>query len=228
MIKIKKDGFTLSEVLITLAVVGTLAVMVIPGLIKDASNKAMVALLQSTVSNISSAIQTEVVNTRTSNLDDTDIVKNPEAFLKKYLNVKRVCTDSEPCLYTGKTQIKHFNTLGGGTISAATPNVVVLLQNGVAVAIAKNGADNGSASVYIDLNGITEPNTVGIDHWIFDVKKKTDLNADPPTHAGEMGSRDSYRDNSTTNLKSTCKSGIAPACYTLLERSGFDPDYINK
>ena len=63
MIKIKKDGFTLSEVLITLAVVGTLAVMVLPGLIKDANNKAMVTLLQSTLSNISSAIQTEVVNT---------------------------------------------------------------------------------------------------------------------------------------------------------------------
>ena len=53
MIKIKKDGFTLSEVLITLAVVGTLAVMVLPGLIKDANNKAMVTLLQSTLSNIS-------------------------------------------------------------------------------------------------------------------------------------------------------------------------------
>ncbi len=89
MIKIKKDGFTLSEVLITLAVVGTLAVMVIPGLIKDASNKAMVALLQSTISNISSAIQTEVVNTRTSNLDDTDIVKDPEAFLKKISKCKK-------------------------------------------------------------------------------------------------------------------------------------------
>ncbi len=228
MIKIKKDGFTLSEVLITLAVVGTLAVMVIPGLIKDASNKAMVALLQSTISNISSAIQTEVVNTRTSNLDDTDIVKDPEAFLKKYLNVKRVCTNSDPCMYTPNTTPNKLNTLGGGTIAAAGASTYVQLSNGVSVGLQKNGVGNNTSSIFIDINGMTEPNTVGIDRWIFDIQKKTDLNADPPTHAGEMGSRDSYRNSSTATLKSDCKSGTAPACYTLLERSGFDPDYINK
>ncbi len=92
----------------------------------------------------------------------------------------------------------------------------------------KNGVGNNTSSIFIDINGMTEPNTVGIDRWIFDIQKKTDLNADPPTHAGEMGSRDSYRNSSTATLKSDCKSGTAPACYTLLERSGFDPDYINK
>lgn len=227
MIKIKKDGFTLSEVLITLAVVGTLAVMVIPGLIKDASNKAMVALLQSTVSNISSAIQSEVVNTRTSNLEDTDIVKNTEAFLKKYLNVKRVCTNANPCMYTSSntdSKYRTFNTLGGGTIAASSYSTIVLLQNGVAVGIQPE--EDGEITLAIDLNGLTEPNTVGIDRWIFDIQKKTDLNSDPPTHAGEMGGRDKF--STTATLKTQCKRGYAPGCYTLLERSGFDPDYINK
>lgn len=224
MIKIKKDGFTLSEVLITLAVVGTLAVMVLPGLIKDANNKAMVTLLQSTLSNISSAIQTEVVNTRTSNLEDTDIIKNPEAFFKKYLDVKRVCTNANPCMYTSTnsdSKYKNYNTLNGGTISASSHNTTILLNTGVAVGVQGN-------TIAIDLNGLSDPNTVGIDRWIFDIQKKTDLNADPPTHAGEMGGRESYKNASKATLKSNCRGGIAPACYTLLERSGFDPDYINK
>ena len=46
MIKIKKDGFTLSEVLITLTIVGVLALLIVPGLIKDVNNKAMMSLLQ--------------------------------------------------------------------------------------------------------------------------------------------------------------------------------------
>lgn len=224
MIKIKKDGFTLSEVLITLAVVGTLAVMVLPGLIKDANNKAMVTLLQSTLSNISSAIQTEVVNTRTSNLEDTDIIKNPEAFFKKYLDVKRVCTNANPCMYTSTnsdSKYKNYNTLNGGTISASSYNTTILLNTGVAVGVQGN-------TISIDLNGLSDPNTVGIDRWIFDIQKKTDLNANPPTHAGEMGGRESYKNASKATLKSNCRGGIAPACYTLLERSGFDPDYINK
>lgn len=224
MIKIKKDGFTLSEVLITLAVVGTLAVMVLPGLIKDSSNKAMVTLLQSTLSNISSAIQTEVVNTRTSNLDDTDIIKDPEAFFKKYLDVKRVCTDANPCMYTNtnsNSKYRNYNTLNGRTISASSYSTTILLNTGVAVGIQ-------GATIAIDLNGLSDPNTVGIDRWIFDIQKKTDLNADPPTHVGEMGGRDAYRNTAKATLKSDCKTGNAPACYTLLERSGFDPDYINK
>lgn len=224
MIKIKKDGYTLSEVLITLAVVGTLAVMVLPGLIKDSNNKAMIALLQSTVSNISSAIQTEVINTRTSNLNDTDIIKDPEAFFKKYLNVKRVCTNSNPCMYTDSntnSQYKNYNTLNGGTVAASNYSKVVLLQNGVTIGI-KN------TTIAIDLNGLSDPNTVGIDRWIFTIQEKTDLNADPPTHVGEMGGKDSYKNSTKTVLKSECKGGIAPACYALLERSGFDPDYINK
>lgn len=224
MIKIKKDGFTLSEVLITLAVVGTLAVMVLPGLIKDANNKAMVTLLQSTLSNISSAIQTEVVNTRTNNLDDTDIIKNPEAFFKKYMDVKRVCTNANPCMYTSTnsdSKYKNYNTLNGGTISASSYNTTILLNTGVAVGVQGN-------TIAIDLNGLSDPNTVGIDRWIFDIQKKTDLNANPPTHAGEMGGRESYKNASKATLKSNCRGGIAPACYTLLERSGFDPDYINK
>lgn len=224
MIKIKKDGFTLSEVLITLAVIGTLAVMVLPGLIKDSSNKAMVTLLQSTLSNISSAIQTEVVNTRTSNLDDTDIIKDPEAFFKKYLDVKRVCTNANPCMYTSTnsdSKYKNYNTLNGGTISASSYDTTILLNTGVVVGIQ-------GTTIAIDLNGLSDPNTVGIDRWIFDIQKKTDLNAEPPTHVGEMGGRDGYRITTKASLKSSCKTGNAPACYTLLERSGFDPDYINK
>lgn len=224
MIKIKKDGFTLSEVLITLAVIGTLAVMVLPGLIKDSSNKAMVTLLQSTLSNISSAIQTEVVNTRTSNLDDTDIIKDPEAFFKKYLDVKRVCTNANPCMYTSTnsdSKYKNYNTLNGGTISASSYDTTILLNTGVVVGIQ-------GTTIAIDLNGLSDPNTVGIDRWIFDIQKKTDLNSDPPTHVGEMGGRDAYRSTTKASLKSSCKTGNAPACYTLLERSGFDPDYINK
>ena len=56
MIKIKHKAFTLSEVLITLAVVGTLAALVVPGLIKDYNSKANMAMLQNMVANLQSAV----------------------------------------------------------------------------------------------------------------------------------------------------------------------------
>ena len=80
MIKIKHKAFTLSEVLITLAVVGTLAALVVPGLIKDYNSKANMAMLQNMVANLQSAVQTELTKEGATDLDATNIKKeeNPE------------------------------------------------------------------------------------------------------------------------------------------------------
>ena len=82
MIKIKKNGFTLSEMLITLSVVGLLGVLILPGLIKDTTSKASITLLQSTVSNINDAVQNEIIRTRATNLVNTYIFSDTEKFLK--------------------------------------------------------------------------------------------------------------------------------------------------
>ena len=61
MIKIKRNGFTLPEVLITLTIVGALAALVLPGVIKNAQMRANMALLQSTVVNLSDVVQQELI-----------------------------------------------------------------------------------------------------------------------------------------------------------------------
>ena len=80
MIKIKYNGFTLPEVLITLTVVGALAALVLPGLIKDLNNKANMALLQGTVANISDTVQQEILQKNAKNIWDTDVYNNPSRF----------------------------------------------------------------------------------------------------------------------------------------------------
>ena len=91
MIKIK-SGFTLSEVLITLTVVGVLAALVIPGLIKDTTNRAMISSLQGTVGNITNAVQNELVRTGAKDITSTDIYLKPNEFLKN-LNAIRTAKD---------------------------------------------------------------------------------------------------------------------------------------
>ena len=61
MIKNKKYGFTLSETLITLTIVGVIAILVVPGLIKDMTDKSRMTLLQGAISNINSMVQNEMV-----------------------------------------------------------------------------------------------------------------------------------------------------------------------
>lgn len=102
MIKIKKDGFTLSEVLITLTIVGVLALLIVPGLIKDVNNKAMMSLLQGTVTNINDIVQTELVNTRARKLSDTDIYNNPRKFLER-LDYSKSQGTGKPIFYPEKS-----------------------------------------------------------------------------------------------------------------------------
>lgn len=81
MIKIKKTGFTLSEMLIALSVVGVLAILVLPGVIKDSIGKANMALLQSSVGIINDTVQNEMVKMGgSSNYANSKIATDPEGF----------------------------------------------------------------------------------------------------------------------------------------------------
>ena len=51
----KKRGFTLAEILVTLAVIGVLAALVTPALMQSSRDKANAAKLSSTISNIEKA-----------------------------------------------------------------------------------------------------------------------------------------------------------------------------
>lgn len=215
MIKIKKNGFTLSEMLITLSVVGLLGVLVLPGLIKDTTSKASITLLQSTVSSINDAVQNEIVKTRTTNLDDTDIKKDPEKFFKD--KFETISTSSDGTNFP--TKYKNLNNT-----EKPTPNcsASAILKNGVSICSHKNTADR---IIYIDINGNNSPNIIGVDLFaVIIADKNTDTQ-----HIGDVGGP--YL-SSDANIKSNCQNGNvergAVYCYYLLEASGFDHNYLNK
>ncbi len=221
MIKINKNGFTLSEMLITLSVLGLLGVLVLPGLIKDSTNKASITLLQNTVSNINDAVQNEIMRTRATNLVDTDIFKDPAKFLKNL-----------DCANISNSSItRDYKTLKGATQSITFGKNTATLKNGVFIAIKPDTnttynitdigtVKNALAVVYIDINGNKEPNMIGVDLFKLEI-----INYNAPTlgrHVGDVGSNGGYGENSL-NL---CQFGNADACYYVLEASGFDHNYL--
>lgn len=235
MIKRKRDGFTLSEVLITLSIVGILAILVLPGLIKDTNNKAMMANLQSSVSTLNNAVQNEILSKGARTIDDTNIKSNPEEFLQT-LDIMNL----------SKTDIfaDSYKSLSGNNI--AKPQSLeagATLKNGVAVglktykSIISSALVNNNSSctiVYLDINGKNPPNIVGVD--LFALKLSwTNLAleaSDMVQHFGELGAFPggtigATNDNATIDsIKTKCKNGDPAACYYLAERTSFDPNYI--
>lgn len=232
MIKIKKSAFTLSEALITLSIVGVLGVIVLPGLIKDSINKANVALLQSTVSQLNDAVLTELTKTNVTNIEDTAVYKTPDKFLQRTFDVAEVCNTATPNACYANTS-KDYKTANGATTSLVYSSKAVLLTNGVVIDILTTNTTTtapGHIPISIDLNGPKGPNILGVDRHLPCLAKTSD-----PTTGRQVGTvggciRTSAGSTATSNntLLSKCKSGNTEVCYYLLEQSGFDPNYLNK
>lgn len=218
MIKIKYNGFTLPEVLITLTVVGALAAMVLPGLIKDMNNKANMALLQGTVANISATIQQEVLKKNAKTIEETDVYTNPAVFLKKRFDYKKETELFKTIDSEGNAVEVQYKTLNGSTKPAAIPKGEVLLANGVYVGIAPE-----AYTVVIDLNGPEPPNIIGVDYFELNIGNENDFTSG--VHVGDVGGF-RYDDKTDEEIKTECKNGSAGYCYALVERSGFNPNYL--
>lgn len=226
MIKIKKGGFTLSEVLITLSIVGIIAALVVPGVIKDINNKAMMALLQGTISNIDDVVQNELVRTRAVKLSDTDIFNNAQKFLKNF-DISKSKGTGQPIFYpTGG--YKNFQGVSKSGMGAGTYNASAVLKNGVGIAIltprqanSKQFTGRQSALITIDLNGSKEPNISGVD--LFELELSDESNLDLGIHAGDNLE---FSNDINENKTGCLTEGWPYACYSFASLSGFNPNYL--
>lgn len=230
MIKIKKGAFTLSEVLITLAVVGVLAALVVPGLIRESANKASITLLQSTVTNLNDAVQKELVRSRASRIEDTNIWNDPVQFFKDTLEIKQECTGAPPnACYAAANTYKNLN---GTTGNLSYSTNAVLLANGVTLDVMKDKKsdyNNKQIPVGIDLNGSQDPNLTGVDRHMVCIAIENDETAG--LHIGDVGGclkNGLSPSSSKSSLITACKNGAPDACYFVLESSGFDYHYLEE
>ena len=231
MIKIKNKAFTLGEVLITLAVVGTLAALVVPGLIKDYNSKANMTMLQNMVANLQSAVQTQMTMEGATDIDATVIKKDPEKFFRT-LDVVNASSDAKYF-----PDLKKYRLLKGAALTDIPKDckASAKLKNGVALCMStfspSSATDIGIrrniSTIYIDLNGVKEPNIAGVDLFGVYIYPTTRIKSGTnPTHPGDISGV-----AIETNAGQSCNtnSRYAPiGCYSQAEQSGFDPNYWKK
>ena len=186
MIK-RKNGFTLAEVLITLAIIGIVAVLTISGLVSKYEDKQIVtavkknftvlnnALTMAIIENgpvsgwpldtwsynaagrVEDSLEEEIITDEFTNLDN----------MVKYLNVIRDCGhEANGCF-------SHRYTNLNGTAVRDFENLPyyrkLVLNDGTLVAM--QGYEGGSGEIWIDVNGQKAPNTVGKDMFLFQISR---------------------------------------------------------
>ncbi len=230
-----KKGFTLAEVLITLGVVGIVAVLTVPAVMKNYRNRMYVAQLQKVSAQLSDAAQAIMNDEHVDNFYETKAAnpnscsdaskgaceKGPGYLLNNYMKpLKRNCIDgSDPCASsTGSV----YTNMQGQALNFGFGGYCIYTTNGATVCASYN-VNNNCMSVAVDVNGMVEPNMAGRDIFAMDIHKDGTLS--------DWGS--GCADNSFGCDKSLCGTGrgkdsvsqASCGCYSRLIKSDWNMDY---
>ena len=187
----KFNAFTLAEILITLGVIGVVAAMTMPTLIKNYKKQYTVNKLKETYTILSQALQRAVVE----NGEPKNWIYNGgdffvENYLSPYLKIIKKSSNSPRHYYLSGVELpKNFYD-----------NCIhYYLINGVEITVRPYG--NTHHIIMADLNGIQGPNTYGKDCFKFEFVNSAD----------DFSLSKSFRFNGTTSdiskIKADCKKG---------------------
>ena len=181
----KKNGFTLAEVLITLGIVGVVAAMTIPTLVANYQKQVYGTSLAAAVSDIENAFSLMAQEKGNGLLQDTPFMKassTAEAaeYLEEYLQLENsvdkpslIYDSTNPKSVSGKSSFQNlfsdrtFITKKGFVI-ITYPNTDDRMWLSEAEA-AENGTTlaKGVLEIMLDINGTKKPNTMGRDFFGF-------------------------------------------------------------
>lgn len=212
----KNAAFTLAEVLITLGIIGVVAVLTLPNLMSDYRKKSYVAQLQRVYNQIQNAAQNcmadedvdDLNDTYLKNLGDDDEAYTSSAgrFLKKYFRVTKDCgfTDKDDCLAEA---YKGIDGAEGDVPSGYCVNV----NTGATICMNPFGENNTSV-LDVDTNGKSGPNTWGRDVFKFHINGRGDLS-----------------ESFSANRADDCQYGVSDnygrGCFDKIISDGWKMDY---
>ena len=175
----KKAAFTLAEVLITLGIIGVVAAMTMPTLIKNYQQHETVNRLKETYSIISQAVR--MSETENGLLESWEIPNTSwdantypygktffEQYLKPYIKIAKECKFLSNECWADK-YIRTNGVVDESYFSASNNQTYgMVLANGSVIGFYPRGS---FCEIYIDLNGKKGPNKFGKDTFIIIIAK---------------------------------------------------------
>ena len=199
----KKQGFTLTEILITLTIIGVIAALTIPNLMTSVGKSKTKTQLLKLESELNQAIQ---------------LYENNGGSLSGVLNTATATKDAfASVMMTSYVGTKSFTTkyANGGAMWTNYVREDMLLKNGIdifAFQVNNGSTCTGLAAhdcmhIYVDLNGLaTGPNTIASDIFNFSIVK------DPTSgifSVEPFGTQSTHSYNPTINVNARCAGAAA-------------------
>ena len=174
MLRGLKQGFTMSEVLITLGIIGIVASMTLPQLIINYQKQETVSKLKKAYTIVNQAIKHSEIDNESMEYWDYSLSghKFYEKYLKKYfIQPKEISTiDLQK---QAKRKLLNGNNYSGTTFTGSNATHFQI-NDGIILTFNLNG-DRKEHGLWaaIDVNGLAKPNTIGKDTFLFYINPKT-------------------------------------------------------
>lgn len=209
----KNKGFTLAEVLITLAVIGVVAAMTLPTLNNNIQLQQLGTRLAKTYSQLENGLSLYMAQNEIGQLNRNNF--NTNVFTTRFLNIKLTCNDGsyENCFARAYDNVADTRQISSNDIIIDTLPAYVL-KDGTAVQF------NGTG-VLIDVNGPQQPNVMGYD------LHKVNINADGSLGPTREERLDPDRSGTIEDRLVRCTGDQADYsdCFEHLLRNNFRIDY---
>ena len=181
-------GFTLAELLVTLGIIGVIAILTIPSLMQANQKKVFVTQLKKVVSEVSQALDTAMEDTNAPTIYATKLflLNKKSDFFTKYMKTSQTGfnTSSNSCFASDYDDLWGSRSLSGTIFTNYTcdgwsctyyPNWA-LLKDGACVSIRPNNDSGKTLLLYVDVNGKQGPNVEGRDLFGMKVDEKGNIN----------------------------------------------------
>lgn len=176
-------GFTLSEVLITIGIIGIVSALTLPDLMLKYQQKSMATLIKKTANQVSQAARGYMLKEKLFKLNDLNSCygdkPNTCTFIEESFSGALKCKDMKECW--GK---EYYINRSWHDLDSITNNYIsgqsYILPSGVSIS-ARKASNTNLIMISLDANGKAKPNKVGQDFFVFH------LNNDGALETGSWG-----------------------------------------
>lgn len=214
---IKLFAFTLSELLVTLSIIGVVSALTVPTLINKYQAQANVTQLRKAYFDLSQATDLLLTDEGKISISTTSLPDNPGKFLKKYLRINQDCgTDLTPCFADA------YKNTNGGAVDVSCGGESVLTVAGYAVCVGYATPNE----VLVDINGPEKPNIAGRDLFSFSIYYDGSLDESmSPTGKIQLSAAQikSARDNKAANCLDSNYNAVG--CFSKILNANWKMDY---
>ena len=150
-------GFTLAEVLITLAIIGIVAALTIPSVISNYQQQEFKTGLKKAVSVLNEAIQMNITQEGETPYENDDLF----SYLQRHMNILKtggysVCYGSDGTIVSGKNEDKNYRNClqGGDTGSSFQNNRVFYTTDGMRFEVIRYSHSRSTRPIFLHESGL--------------------------------------------------------------------------